>query len=258
MLARSSRSPFDTRYIIISNFLEIALLVLISITILNLIKHNPSKKKVLQTMFVVFLVAQMGLLGTGYYNGWNLAEERHIEMQSTLSCGKLPTDWESCESLIDQGDYDWNRISILINFVIEHKLNLLSDNSFNQENSKDIEIFNFESENKNQILGLGEIDFINKKQDSSIVIKSNEPLITISGWIKGKDNEKINDVFLLIDEKPFVKVSASKLDLENSQKRLWSTSFFAGYLEEGCHNIHAAGISTDSIIVLKDRKELCV
>ena len=135
----------------------------------------------------------MGLLGSGYYNGWNIAEERYNEMQSTLSCGKLPTDWKSCEALIDQGDYEWERISVLINFIIEHKLNLLTDNSFNQENSKNIEILkNIMVNDKNQELGLGEINLINNKNDLIVLVKSEEPLITISGWIRNQNNETIN------------------------------------------------------------------
>lgn len=260
VLARSTRSPFDTRYIVISNFLEIALLVLISITILNLIKYYPSKKKILQIMLATFLVAQMGLLGTSYYNGWNLAEERYIEMQSTLSCGRLPTNWESCESLIDQGDYEWEKISILINFVIEHKLNLLTDNSFNQENFRNIQMLNYEAEkNKNQVIGLGEISLINNKKDSSVLIKPKEPLITISGWVGVEHNETIDHVFLIIDEKPFVKINLFESDeVKFPQKRNWSISFFSGYLDKGCHNLQIAGISKDKLIMLNEEKELCL
>ena len=260
VLARSARSPFDTRYIVISNFLEIALMVLISMTILNLIKRHPAKKKILISILMIFLISQMGLLGTGYYNGWNLAQERYDEMQTTTSCGKLPTDWKSCEALINQADYDWERISVLINFLIEHKLNLLGDNSFNQENSNDIKMLNYEDRKNNEkILGLGEISLINNQEDYSISVKDNEPLITISGWIQGKNNEKIDEIFLLIDEKPFVKSNLHNSDQINVlQKRSWSTSFFSGYVEEGCHNIQVIGVSTDKIIILEDQRQICL
>jgi hypothetical protein len=260
VLARSSRSPFDTRYIVISNFLEIALMVLISMTILNLIKRHPAKKKILILVLAIFLMSQMGLLGTGYYSGWNLAQERYDQMQTTISCGKLPTDWKSCEALIDQGDYNWERISVLLNFVIEHKLNLLTENSFNQENSNNIKMLNYEDrKNDEKILGLGEISLINNQEDYSISVKNNEPLIIISGWIQGKNNEKISDVFLLIDEKPFVKGNLHNLDQMNLlQKGSWTTSFFSGYIEEGCHNIQVIGISTDKTIFLKDQRQICI
>ncbi len=260
VLARSSRSPFDTRYIIISNFLEIALMVLISMTILNLIKRHPAKKKLLISILAIFLISQMSLLGTGYYNGWNLARERNIEMQNTLSCGELPTNWKSCEALIDiYGDQDWGRMSVLMNFVIEHKLNLLADDSFNQENSKNIETLNYETmKNNNQVSGLGEISLINNKEDYSISIKSDKPLITISGWIGRDSVETTKGVFLLIDEKPFVKINLSNSDgIDLSQKRSWSISFFSGYLEKGCHSIQVAEISIDKIILINDEREIC-
>lgn len=260
VLARSSRSPFDTRYIVISNFLEIALLVLASITILNLIKHYPSKKKILHIMLIIFVITQMGLLGTGYYNGWNLAEERYEEMQSTLSCGKLPTEWKSCEALIDQGDYDWKEISILINFVIEHKLNLLTDNTFNQENFNAVEISNYNIlKNNNLVYELGEINMINNKEEYSILVKPNEPLIEISGWIKGQDKDNVNNVFLIIDQKPFVRMNLSdseKTDLP--QNDYWSTMFFSGYLEKGCHTVQVARINAEKISMIDDKRELCV
>jgi hypothetical protein len=260
VLTRSSRSPFDTRYIVISNFLEIALMVLISMTILNLIKLYPNKKKILITMLMIFLISQMGLLGTGYYNGWNLAQERYDEMQTTISCGKLPTDWKSCEALIDQGDYKWERISVLLNFVIENKLNLLSENSFNQENSNNIKMLNYEDRKNNEKTpGLGEISLINNQEDYSISVKNNEPLIIISGWIQGENNEKISDVFLLIDEKPFVKANLHNSDQINLlQKGSWTTSFFSGYIEEGCHNIQVIGISIEKTIFLKDQRQICI
>jgi hypothetical protein len=260
VLARSVRSPFDTRYIVISNFLEIALLVLISITIVNLIKYHPRKKKILISIFTIFLISQMGLLGSGYYNGWNIAEERYNEMQSTLSCGKLPTDWKSCEALIDQGDYEWERISVLINFIIEHKLNLLTDNSFNQENSKNIEILkNIMVNDKNQELGLGEINLINNKNDLIVLVKSEEPLITISGWIRNQNNETINDIFLIVDEEPFLKIKLLDTnELTLNQKGSWSTSFFSGYLEKGCHIIQVVGVNSDKIILINQQKELCL
>ena len=148
----------------------------------------------------------------------------------------------------------------MLNFVIEHKLNLLSENSFNQENSNNIKMLNYEDrKNNEEIPGLGEISLINNQEDYSISIKNNEPLIIISGWIQGENNEEISDVFLLIDEKPFVKGNLHNSDQMNLlHKGSWTTSFFSGYLEEGCHNIQVIGISIEKTIFLKDQRQICI
>ena len=253
-------------YIPISQFFQIGLLVLISLIILD-IKKCPlhTQKKILLYFLVAVIIGHMVLLVPSYYAGWVRGEHYF----------QLKTEHANCYSLSPELDCikptGMNFLPAendpMINYWIENKLSFFRDASFNNKNLEHISYFE-ETWNKNDEtnLGIGEIESINNVPVAEKrTIYLNKPLIVISGWILDEEKKQLDSVFLLVDDKPFIKFDdfqPRKDVLENFDKNAqidsgWEIFFMSGYLKNDCQLISIVGFKDDKNIKLNQEIELC-
>ena len=254
-------------YIPISHFFQIGLLVLISLIIID-IRKEPlhTQKKVLLYFLVAVIIGHMILLIPSYYAGW-LRGEHYLQLKTEdANCYSLSPELECINPNVDT---TINNIELqpMINYWIKNKLSIFGDTSFNKQNLQDISYFE-ETWNKNTEtnLGIGEIESINNIPiDEKRTIYPNVPLIIISGWILDEEKKQLDSVFLLVDNKPFIKFDdfqPRKNVTENFDKNVenyseWKIFFMSGYLENNCQLISIAGFKDNKNIKLNQEIELC-
>ena len=254
-------------YIPISHFFQIGLLVLISLIIID-IKKEPlhTQKKVLLYFLVAVIIGHMILLIPSYYAGW-LRGEHYFQLKTEdANCYSLSPELECINPNVDT---TINNIELqpMINYWIKNKLSIFGDTSFNKQNLQDISYFE-ETWNKNTEtnLGFGEIESINNIPiDEKRTIYPNVPLIIISGWILDEEKKQLDSIFLLLDNKPFIKFDdfqPRKNVTENFDKNVenyseWKIFFMSGYLENNCQLISIAGFKDNKNIKLNQEIELC-
>ena len=254
-------------YIPISHFFQIGLLVLISLIIID-IKKEPlhTQKKVLLYFLVAVIIGHMILLIPSYYTGW-LRGEHYFQLKTEdANCYSLSPKLECINPNVDT---TINNIELqpMINYWIKNKLSIFGDTSFNKQNLQDISYFE-ETWNKNTEtnLGIGEIESINNIPiDEKRTIYPNAPLIIISGWILDEEKKQLDSIFLLLDNKPFIKFDdfqPRKNVTENFDKNVenyseWKIFFMSGYLENNCQLISIAGFKDNKNIKLNQEIELC-
>ena len=254
-------------YIPISHFFQIGLLVLISLIIID-IRKEPlhTQKKVLLYFLVAVIIGHMILLIPSYYAGW-LRGEHYLQLKTEdANCYSLSPELECINPNVDT---TINNIELqpMINYWIKNKLSIFGDTSFNKQNLQDISYFE-ETWNKNTEtnLGFGEIESINNIPiDEKRTIYPNVPLIIISGWILDEEKKQLDSIFLLLDNKPFIKFDdfqPRKNVTENFDKNVenyseWKIFFMSGYLENNCQLISIAGFKDNKNIKLNQEIELC-
>ena len=158
-------------------------------------------------------------------------------------------------------------VNPMINYWIENKLSVFSDNMFNQKNLEHLSHFE-ENWNKNDEIeiGIGEIELINGVLVSEkVTIHLDKQLIIISGWILDEEEKQLDSVFLLVDDKPFIKFDNFQPredvfeDFDNNAEIYsgWEIFFMSGYLENDCQTISIAGFKDNKNIRLNQEIELC-
>ena len=239
-------------YIPISQFFQIGLLALISLIILD-IKKCPlhTQKKILLYFLIAVIIGHMILLIPSYYAGW-LRGDHYFQ---------LKTEYANCYSLSPELDCIKKPSGILlsdknimINYWIENKLSIFGDPSFNNKNLEHISYFE-ETWNKNNetSVGIGEIELINNIPIAGKrTVYVNEPLVIISGSILDEKEKQLDSVFLLVDDKPFIKFDNSVQSYSE-----WKIFFMSGYLENDCQLISIAGFKDNKNIKLHQEIELC-
>ena len=239
-------------YIPISQFFQIGLLALISLIILD-IKKCPlhTQKKILLYFLIAVIIGHMILLIPSYYAGW-LRGDHYFQ---------LKTEYANCYSLSPELDCIKKPSDILlsdkntmINYWIENKLSIFGDPSFNNKNLEHISYFE-ETWNKNNetSVGIGEIELINNIPIAGKrTVYVNEPLVIISGSILDEKEKQLDSVFLLVDDKPFIKFDNSAQSYSE-----WKIFFMSGYLENDCQLISIAGFKDNKNIKLHQEIELC-
>jgi len=239
-------------YIPISQFFQIGLLALISLIILD-IKKCPlhTQKKILLYFLIAVIIGHMILLIPSYYAGW-LRGDHYFQ---------LKTEYANCYSLSPELDCIKKPSDILlsdkntmINYWIENKLSIFGDPSFNNKNLEHISYFE-ETWNKNNetSVGIGEIELINNIPIAGKrTVYVNEPLVIISGSILDEKEKQLDSVFLLVDDKPFIKFDNSVQSYSE-----WKIFFMSGYLENDCQLISIAGFKDNKNIKLHQEIELC-
>ena len=80
----------------------------------------------------------------------------------------------------------------------------------------------------------------------------NEPLVIISGSILDEKEKQLDSIFLLVDDKPFIKFDNSAQSYSE-----WKIFFMSGYLENNCQLISIAGFNDNKNIRLNQEIELC-
>ena len=255
-------------YIPISQFFQIGLLTLISLIILD-IKKGPlhNKKKILLYFLIAVIIGHMILLVPSYYAGW-LRGEHYFQ---------LKTEYANCYSLSPKLDCikpSGNNLTEvdaevhpMINYWIENKLSIFGDVSFNNKNLEHVSQFEENwAKNDKMNIGIGKIESINNIPIAEKrTIYLNDPLIIISGWILDEEEKQLDSVFLLVDNKPFIKFDnfqPRKDVLKNFGNDMdnysgWEIFFMSGYLENNCQLISIAGFKDNKNIKLNQEIELC-
>ena len=255
-------------YIPISHFFQIGLLVLISLIIID-IKKQPlhTQKKVLLYFLVAVIIGHMILLIPSYYAGW-LRGEHYFQLKTEdANCYSLSPKLECINPNGIDATINDIELQPMINYWIKNKLSIFGDTSFNNQNLQDMSYFE-ETWNKNTEtnLGIGEIESINNVSIAEKrTIYLNKPLIIISGWILDEEKKQLDSVFLLVDNKPFIKFDdfqPRKNITENFDKNVenyseWKIFFMSGYLENNCQLISIAGFKDNKNIKLNQEIELC-
>tara|TARA_B100000446_G_scaffold82480_1_gene77916 strand:- start:62 stop:505 length:444 start_codon:yes stop_codon:yes gene_type:complete len=142
----------------------------------------------------------------------------------------------------------------MLNYWIKNKLSIFGDTSFNKQNLQDISYFE-ETWNKNTEtnLGIGEIELINNIPIAGKrTVYVNEPLVIISGSILDEKEKQLDSIFLLVDDKPFIKFDNSAQSYSE-----WKIFFMSEYLENNCQLISIAGFNDNKNIRLNQEIELC-
>ena len=186
-----------------------------------------------------------------YYAGW-LRGDHYFQ---------LKTEYANCYSLSPELDCIKKPSDILlsdkntmINYWIENKLSIFGDPSFNNKNLEHTSYFE-ETWNKNNetSVGIGEIELINNIPIAGKrTVYVNEPLVIISGSILDEKEKQLDSVFLLVDDKPFIKFDNSVQSYSE-----WKIFFMSGYLENDCQLISIAGFKDNKNIKLHQEIELC-
>ena len=239
-------------YIPISQFFQIGLLALISLIILD-IKKCPlhTQKKILLYFLIAVIIGHMILLIPSYYAGW-LRGDHYFQ---------LKTEYANCYSLSPELDCIKKPSDILlsdkntmINYWIENKLSIFGDPSFNNKNLEHISYFEETWDKNNETsVGIGEIELINNIPIAGKrTVYVNEPLVIISGSILDEKEKQLDSVFLLVDDKPFIKFDNSVQSYSE-----WKIFFMSGYLENDCQLISIAGFKDNKNIKLHQEIELC-
>jgi hypothetical protein len=126
-----------------------------------------------------------------------------------------------------------------------------------------IDISEFNSLLQNDVkseVGFGQIEKINGKIINDEVINIKENFINLEGWILDQNKKPVENIFLMINDKPFLKYDdfIPREDIEKTDGNYgWNIIFLSGYLENGCHEILVIGQNEQKIIEQEKGITIC-
>jgi len=258
-------------YIPMSQFVQIGLIILVSLIILDVKQKQIFKYRNSLLIFLyLVIIFHMILLIPSYYAGWWRGNYYYEEKSEFVNCFSL-THGAECVNTHSHGtlgafknDLNFN----LINYWLKNKMNIFSDESFNSVNKQELVKFANLWNNENNIdKGFGEIETINEIEIiNNNTIYLEDPFVILSGWALGPDMKQLDSIFLIVDNKPFLKYDdfQQKPDLVDSLGKnidtnaSWIISFLSGYLETGCHKISIIGIKDESKITFDQEIPICI
>lgn len=251
-------------YIPISHLFQIGLLVLSAKLFFEYKKYND-KKKILSIIFILIIIFQMILLVPSYYSGWQRGEYYYDEKTRYVSCFSL-NPAQSCQELhpILYENYFLleNEFLEMINHLIINKQSIFNDHDFNKEN--DSNIVNF-SKFQNHVAIFSENNKINSINKISIsdqtIYEIVDPLLFINGGLIIDQDSTIEGLFMLIDDKPILKINDYNTQTikqnDNSSLISWSIYLMSGYIENGCHSVNIVGITETEKIYSSNDISIC-
>jgi len=253
---------FDTHfgnepyYSPISQFFQIGLLVLSAKLVYEF--KNISKRNALVIFFIILIIAQMILLIPSYYAGWERGEYYYDEKTRYVSCFSLNSA-QSCQELYPTLE---NKFLEMINHLIINKQSIFNDRDFNKEN--DSNIVNF-SKFQNHAAIFSENNKINSINKISIsdqtIYEIVDPLLSINGRLIIDQDSTIEGLFMLIDDKPILKINDYNIQTieqkDNSSLISWSIYLMSGYIENGCHSVNIVGITETEKIYSSNDISIC-
>lgn len=256
-------------YVPLSQFVQIGLIVLVGLIILDLNKRVIKHKKLFVVILYVIIISNMILLSTSYYAGWWRGNYYYEEKTEFTNCFSLS---HGSECVIQQdtkisppfkSDLNFD----LFNYWLDNKMNIFSDEKFNQQNKQALEEFQNIWYNTNEYnVGYGNIETINEVEASDkkqIIIEN--PFIIITGWSLDHNKKKLDSIFLIINQKPFLKYDdfqprsdistfiGGSADLDSG----WQISFLTNYLEDGCHTLTFVGLKNNHKIIFDEEIQIC-
>jgi len=249
-------------YIPMSHFTQIGLLVLLSLMIVDLRNSTLQRRNILIAVLVAIIILQMILLIPSYYSGWWRAEYYFQEKSKHLECFSLYHE-DSCEAELSPLNQNLN----IINFWLENKLSIFRTSELNQRNTDELKDFEKIWQNQKKIVnGNGQIETINDLevlQYESISVKN--PVLTIEGWFIDDNMSQVDSLYLIVDDKPFLKYTdfkpridiVEKFNLIDELRPGWRISFLSAYLVNECQKFSIVGLSGEKIITLEQQVQVC-
>jgi len=246
-------------YIPMSHFIQIGLLVLLSIIIIDVRKNHYQNNKLITGILLSIMIGFSILLIPSYYAGWNRGEYYFEEKLDFLNCFTLSASIK-CNKDTKQENVNYE----ILNYYLENSLSIFKEESFNKQNKDDINEFNIIQKSSDKILtSKGQIEKINEinvEEGKKITIFDSK--IIIDGWMSSDKGEMLDSVYLLVDSKPFLKYSEfysniQTEEISSSVKSGIKISFLSGYLEKGCHEISLIGVKDKQLFSTNKIYQLC-
>jgi len=194
-----------SRYITISNLFVISALVFFFLILIS--KNKPIELKNIRTIFLIFIIISGSvLMSLTYLEGWTQGKIHYDKRIEAINCFSLPLYIDKCIPVLYPERLS-QRFLLLANDLPKLKLSPFSyispetvrdnDPLFNEiEWHPDVQTKNV----------LGNIDSINGKFITDPQTQIDDPTITISGWILDANRQSVEKLYLLIDDKPFLRL----------------------------------------------------
>ena len=254
----------ESFYKTISFFSQIGILVLISMILINVRKNSKDKKKYVKIILIMIVIfSQMIFLVPSYYAGWMKGEHYFDQKMIYVNCYSLthgteclyPPSSYYMTPAFEKSDLEF------FNYLAENQLGIFGEPNFNKQNKIDISKFNSLLQNniKSEV-GFGQIEKINGEVINGEVINIKENFINLEGWILDQNKKPVENIFLMINDKPFLKYNdfIAREDIEKVDGNYgWNIIFLSGYIEKGCHEISIKGQNEQKIIEQEQSITIC-
>ena len=87
------------------------------------------------------------------------------------------------------------------------------------------------------------------------------PLLSINGRLIVDQDSTVEEMFMLIDNKPMLKINDYNIQTttqkDGSLLISWSIQIMSGYIESGCHSVNLVGITDGEKIYSRDDISIC-
>jgi len=257
-------------YIPMSQFIQIGLIVLISLIILDIRQQQFKYKRFSLFLLSSIIIMHMILLIPSYYSGWWRGNYYYEEKLEFVNCFSL-THGAECVTTHSHGTVGAFKSDLnfdLINYWLKNKMNIFGETNFNNIHRQELEKFSGLLNNKNNLdVGFGKIETINELQvNNNDVVYLDNSFIIINGWTLDSEMKQLDDIFLIVDDRPFLKYNdfQPRLDIKDTFGKNtdinsgWSISFLSGYIEEGCHRLSVIGIKNGSKFTFDQELQICI
>ena len=108
------------------------------------------------------------------------------------------------------------------------------------------------------IIFYGKINYLELIDGELINLEGN--FINLEGWIVDENKKSVENIFLIIDDKPFLKYDdfIVREGIGKTDNNFgWNIIFLSGYIEKGCHEISIIGQNGQKIIEQEQRITIC-
>ena len=254
----------ESFYKTISFFSQVGILVLISMILIDVRKNTRDQKRTLKiSLIMIVIFSQMIFLIPSYYAGWEKGEYYFNQKMAYVNCYSLthgteclyPPPFHGMAPAFERADLEF------FNYLAENKLGIFGEEGFNEQNKIDISEFNMILQNnvKSEV-GFGQIEKINGELIDGELINLEGNFINLEGWIVDENKKSVENIFLIIDDKPFLKYDdfIVREGIGKTDNNFgWNIIFLSGYIEKGCHEISIIGQNEQKIIEIEQKITIC-
>lgn len=240
-------SSIMKHYITLSELLIMGLLVLATILFLDWKnKFHGKRKIILSLVFMIFIIGQGVLFVPTYAIAYKLARDDDVYNKTQrYACLNLPVnDVEVCKRfLLTPLPFKIPLPVTFYNYFLINKINLWSNPNFYNSYNDEIQNFMSNWSKLGQISGApGTIESINDHElKDTNKVEIVDEFIEIRGTILNNQVSFLKEVYIFLDDKPFVKVPINNVVTNSSDGESWDIGFLYGYLPVGCHKMSLDG-----------------
>ncbi len=245
-------------YIPMAHFIQIGLLVLVSIIIIDVRKNYYQNSKLITVILLSIIIGFSILLVPSYYAGWSRGEYYFNEKLDYLNCFTLSASVKCNESALNV-----NISAEILNYYLKNDLSIFHEKEFNNQNNNEMNYFKMIEKSSDIILmSQGKIQKINEMNINNNEITVFDSMVIIYGWMASDKGESLDSVYLLVDSEPFLKYNDFYLDPQTEEnfgleKLGIKISFLSGYLDKGCHKIDLIGMKNKQLFSINETYQLC-